>query len=460
MKQLLLLFLLLLSGNFAFAQHRRDPLISNYDREILQILRKQNSAGELKPTALKQRVIAQSNIYGINHDSTSFKYSGMRGSRFDFNSYNYARVLENVMEPDAFSLLADSILFYQQETLSYVDYAYYRPDNKTDSIFAIFLHGFYELDSMKEINEYNSDGVARQTYYFAYDPVTNDTNTIIQYNYDATHLKKITDTVWGKESGSWFFGSTTQYHYDAFGNLDTLTQWGHISGTLTMTGRSIFTYYPDGKLRTRLRSDYFNETSFTSTLDTFGYTSGLDYCTWWQTVRTTDHGNGPAVQYRLHLKYPGVNGNPDSTKLFTKATPNDNWTLQSVYRYTYNDYNNPEEILVFQSGNNTGIPDQRSRFYYEIYDNGLSINEDKNGLDITAYPNPFNDRIDVDCKSLLNQNCTFRLFNAVGIEVFYVRAAVRDGKVTLSFPRLSDGFYTLLIPTPDGRLLKNKMIRK
>lgn len=458
-----LLFLLFISSNFAIAQQARDTLFLKYDRELFQILRKQqlsNDAVDLKPTGLKQRVIAQSLTNSINTDSTAFKYSGMRGSRFDFNGYYYDPVLDNALEPDAFSILADSITSVQNDTIRYLDYAYYRPDNKTDSIFSIFFDEIYSLDSTKIINLYNANGIAYRSYYFSYDPVTNDTATILQYSYDITQTKKLTDSVWAKESGNWFLGSVTQYHYNTLGQLDTVTSLGNLSGSLVMTNQGVYTYYPDGKLRTRFGITYFDDPYFTSTLDTFGYTPGIEYCTMSQSIRTTDFGAGTEVLYSQVLKYPGVNGTPDSTVAFRKNAPSANWTRTGVYKYTCNSYNNPEEILYFKSSNTSGTPNTKYRFYYELYNDGLAIDEDINNIDLVVYPNPFSNQIDVDCKSLLNQNCTFRLLNVAGINVFSVRKTNKGGKASFSLPQLPIGFYTLQIQSPDGHLINKKMIRK
>lgn len=456
------LFLLLIGSNIAIAQQGQDNLTSKCEREVIQLLRRQLSAniGELKPTGLKQRVIAQSISDGINSDSTAFEYSGMRGSRFDFNLYYYDPVLENAMEPDAFSILADSISSFRNDTIRYVDYAYYRAENKTDSLFTIFLDEIYDLDSTKMINVYDGNGTATHTYYFSYDPVTSDTNAIIQYNYDITHTNKLTDTVWGKESGSWLLGSTNQYHYNSLNQLDTATGWGDLSGTPTMLNKSIYTYYPDGKLRTRLSTIYLDGTYFYSYSDTFGYTSGIDYCTWWQSIRTTDFGNGGELLYSLSIKYPGINGNPDSTKLFTKNTASANWTPKGVYRYTYNSYDNPDEILYFQPSNTSGTPDQRRRFYYETYDDGLSIKDVDNDNTIMIYPNPFNSYLDIEWKERQNQKCKIKLVNLIGQEILSVTSYPKSGKLRLPVSQLANGFYSLLIEGVGGRIVSKKLVKK
>jgi hypothetical protein len=458
MKNLLLFFLLVTSTGFATAQQAHDLTISTYEKEIIQLLRKQRSlaVAQEKPTGLRQRVVAQT----FSSDSTTFTYSGLRGSKFDFNGFLYETVLENAIEPNVFSLLADSVSSYSQDTLKYIDYAYYRPDNKTDSLFSIFDSDVYSIDSTKMINVYNGNGVAEFTYYFHYDPVTSDTNAIFRYNYDGSQ-RRLTDTVWGKESGVWFLGTVTQYHYHASGQADTITSWGNITGTLTMTGQRVYTYYPDGKLRTFLGTNYPASGFFSSQQDTFGYTPGIEYCTRSQTIRTYDFGSGPEVSYRRLERYPGVNGNPDSTKYLKKNSLNASWTLQSVYRYTYNTFDNPEEILIYNSSNTSGAPDSRYRFYYELYDDGLSVEELNTAPVINLFPNPCtNDLFISVATKAKSEKYKISILNSLGQEVLSSERET-NGKSVLRVETstLISGIYFVIIRNEMGRISCRKIVK-
>src|SRR5690606_5796876 len=63
----------------------------NFHAHVMQLLKNQQAATAQKPTAIKERVIAQS-VSDSNmflEDSTVIKYSGTNGSRFDYNFMSY-----------------------------------------------------------------------------------------------------------------------------------------------------------------------------------------------------------------------------------------------------------------------------------------------------------------------------------------------------------------------------------
>jgi hypothetical protein len=464
MKFNLSFFLLLAFAGSTFGQNTNiNPELRQAQQRsfILDILDKEQSYIQEKPTGIRQRVIAQTAKGATFSDSAVFNYSGTRGSRFNYNDLGYNTILNPLYEPNilyprspnGMYMLADTISYYRSDTLSYKDYALYRPDNKCSLLITEFGPD-YPFNRNKYVYTYNSNGFTESTYYSEYnDPGPFDTSGIKRYAYVGGKL--LTDSSWYKENGIWSLASIHKYFYNTSGKI-VVDSTSYASGTgLELADVSNFTYYPDNKLRT-LTSTSFSGNSITEIVkDSFGYTNGINYVTYWQTQR--DNFSWNTSRLRKEIKYPGTNGLPDSTTVHINADGSESGIL---YRYQYNNFDNPDEITSFEDGQSSGIPDQTYHFYYETFEDGLAVDQLKNDNDFSVYPNPFGNQINMECKSLLNENYTFRLLNTIGCDVFSVRSAFRNGKATVSVPQLPCGFYTLLVQSSDGRLVNKKVIKR
>lgn len=97
-------------------------------------------------------------------------------------------------------------------------------------------------------------------------------------------------------------------------------------------------------------------------------------------------------------------------------------------------------------------------FYYEDYNNGLSVGRTEKTQGLTVYPNPFEDKISVDWKEQ-RQDITLRLLNILGQEIFTVNRTFVTGRNSIAVPGLCQGAYVLLIQNADGRSRNSKLIK-
>ena len=301
---------------------------------------------------------------------------------------------------------------------------------------------------------YNSDGFP-DTYYFSmYDnPAPADTNIVTKYAY--SDGKVTTDSVWQKEGGVWSFVFITHHYYNATGKLVSDSNFSIVASSPELSYVTSLTYYPDEMLKSVV-STYFDGSSIVQTkLDTLGYTAGSNYATYWEN-RSTSSFTGNTTIFK-EIRFPGANGLPDSAKAYTTTSSSTNGR---TYRYTYNAFNNPEVLSIFSEGNSTSIPNQTIKFYYETYDDGLSIKEQTPGTDLDIYPNPFNRYFSLKCKSAHVGRYKLRLVNTFGIEVFATSLSLNAGVTKVDLPELSAGFYNLIMQNEKGETITKKLIRK
>lgn len=420
-------------------------------------LKMNNSNTAQKPTGVQHRVIAQAMRESSDPaDSTFFKYSGTRGSKYNFDNMNltYNRSFESMYTPmylpfgadNPMDLLADSLLTFYDDELYYVAAAAYRPDNKISSSATVELDPGGNYYS-KTLNNYNAGGHITASYMLQSDDgVDYDTFQIRKLSYNAAMTQVASDSIFLDNGAT--LATVVKYYYNGQNKFDSIMVLNGILGTLTESRKFTFTYYGTGKLQ-KLEAVELNSAP-ASQVDSFGYGAGTDYTTFWETryVYDTDvFGN------RI-IKYPGANGLPDSASLFEMT--NNNWTDLAKVTYTYTPFDAPDSLAVI-AGN---IVIGTAKFYYEEYDDGLSIKPITENKDFSVYPNPFRDNISIDWKGKQSSQVNVQLVNILGQKVHAATMKLHAGKNTIDLPGINSGSYILIIQDANGKSWSTKLVKQ
>jgi hypothetical protein len=468
--------LLLAGALFSILQAQaQTPFLRNHSTpkkgaELLKSLlhvQHSNNTGQ-KPTGTQQRVIAQSvsSVFAEEVDSTTFKYTGTRGSKYDFNNldYLYNTYFNNLYDPifrfhgspNPKSVLADSIKTFTGDTLTNVANAYYRTDNKIDSSINNYYNGTGTFIPDKTLNVFNTQGFLTKSYSLQQNtPGDWDTFLIKGYHYNSTFTRVESDSTWVGTAPLPTLVEVNTYHYSN-NKLDSILTWD-VGGTPEVYNKFLFTYNAGGKLSTLKNYDYDTGAPLLSYTDSLGYTSGVDYVTFFQEDYYED---GVFTDGFREVKFPGTSGLPDSIQAFERpdiATP---YQYTASLLPTYNSYNNPTAFYVKSLLTGTDTMAKVS-FYYETYEDGISgIDPVANNKDFNVYPNPFSNNINIDWKGKQQSNVTIRLTNIVGQEVYKTSMKLTTGKNAISIPSLNSGNYILLIQDADGKSWSSKMVKK
>lgn len=353
-----------------------------------------------KPTTERQRLIAQSLYAGATlSDSAFFKYNSLlRGSEYKFAPwdlymrYRHHLYVGNDIVPHAYqsvstyNVLADTISSYRPATGLYMQsVAYYNDLQQYDSFYNAYLFGgdttrfrcriAYNadatIDSVSDDFE-SSDGV--------YTPAE-----IIVYTYEDD--RSIADTTYS--AGGTGFLRAADYRYNTAGKVDTIGVY-YDYGTITLNTFVAFDYYPAGNVKTAKTYHLIGSTYSLHRSDSFGYTSGFDYPSFYEgvngiTVPAELEGN----RFRYYITGSAL---PDSfvTEEFEGTA---DWAFTAASHFTYNSFGNPQKIATRRAGSATNWV---AYFHYETYDDGLSISMPKN-LSTTVYPNPAKGQLNVAC---------------------------------------------------------------
>lgn len=438
-----------------------DKPTSREDAIIQNILNNQlgNTTAQ-KPTGIQQRVIAQSRARISNTflyiDSFVYKYSGKNGSRYNYNQIGYNVVFKPVytpmnidylLDPNPLNLLADSILMYSQNYIAEIDRAFYRTDKKIDSVHVRYLDGTGLNNLANDIVSYDSSNNIATVCILKDYGVGLDTYSVCKYYYNVSNTHVVADTL--ITAGAPYGHYSHRYSYSASGRLDTFSFTSDNYGTIDFRSRTLYDYYNDGKLRKTTLQHLESGSWNTRGYDSLGYTSGADYYTYWKHVQLNSR--------QLTEQYPGTMGGPDSALQY-------NWDhlgneLITKYKYEYNTFGNPVKITATPVGPVASQSLSYINFYYEDFDDGLSIKPVAENKDFTVYPNPFSNAINIDWKGKQPGNVMVKLINVIGQEVFETPLKLRTGKNLISIRDMDIGNYILLIQDAAGKTWSSKLIK-
>lgn len=430
---------------------------------IKNLLKAQFNQGTAqKPTGTQHRVIAQvMQEVGQPADSMTYKYSGTKGSNYNydnpellypqsFEAWYAPRPMLPTLISNPLDILADTMSFYEGNTVSDLETATYRTDNKIINSTSINIDPTADDFYSRVANEYNSQGHVVRSYNMesADNGVTYDTTTMMTTTYNGTFTQAVADSLFEKTASGYEPVSLLRYYYNSSNKVDSII----ISDvTLVPEQKLRFTYYTDGKLK-----QLISESEGFTTADSFGYTTGINYNTLWDSKAFIDFGGGPDTFGSRIIKYPGTGGLPDSARMYDYNNVDGTWDLFQTAIFSYTTFNEPQRIDFAEEGEIFGS----FRFYYESYDDGVSIQPIAENKDFSIYPNPFRNNISIDWRGKQQTNVSVRLTNILGQQVYSASMKLNNGKNTIELPALNSGNYILVISDANGKSWSSKVVKQ
>lgn len=456
MIQKLVLSALLLGAASANAQTKTFKLLNLNAQQQKQftlvnnLIQKNPRSGSTahRPTAIKQRVVAQVlNEEGYS-DSVKFYYTGSAGSQYNYNNFTepgYSYQFSPDLSPaynefytlPSTDVKADSISSYSDGEQYMRDLAYYNSAGMLDS-------SFRENISTTEFNgsykvQYNSSGQA--TSYKEWEEYGTSVWGLWRRINHNTLGQVSTDSFFYYTSGDWMNISSSRYVHNSSGKLDTIVE---------NYRRIDFTYDDLGRLKTSKTYQQDMETGIweLAMIDSIGYTSGSDYITFYQNREMMGSGSD---DFRI-IQYPGSNPGPDSFKIFSRA--GSSWTESTRAVITYNEQGNP----IFVSARGEELEGDLI-IYYEDYDDGLSNKDIVINKDFSVYPNPFKDNIVIENGGKL-QRLHVSLTDISGKLLYNKQISLGNGINNLHLPQIQAGNYLLRLEDATGKGWSQKMVKK
>ncbi|WP_118975182.1 T9SS type A sorting domain-containing protein [Taibaiella koreensis] len=467
MKTTILLTALLAVGfGQATAQHSTEieKRIGKHQAFIDRLLQAQsNNASSQKPTGIAHRVVATTTYTeaGLFDDSTAYRYSGSRGSKFNYNdAYGYRRSFQDdqgptLSAPAAPTSLPDSIK-YISEGFTRFEVASYRPDNKMSQ-----TTSHADIQASRQVNAYNAQGYRVLSYSLESNDNGSHYDTLQKrtFTYNNTFTRVMTDSMFNKMGSTYRLYGTYRYYYNSGDKLDSMVSYGNPLSPALKVGKMTFYYYPGGELMKTTMEDFSLPDVRIISVDSMGYTTGIPYTTFHSgLIKLMQTGMPDDIFGSTWINYPGTNGLPDSAQLYDYNPTTSSMQLKDVGVYRYTSFGEPDSLLVYGAGEHA--PRRSIKYYYESYETTVSIKPIAASKDFSLYPNPFDKSITIDWKGKQGEQVAISLTDMIGREVLRTGLKLNTGPNGLNLPHLNPGAYILLIRDAAGKTWSSKVIRQ
>lgn len=448
---------------------KKDVLQSNSYKKAQQFLNVKHSTNSNRPTTQQQRVLSQVYLDSDNlpSDSTTYTYSNMRGSDFDYYDFDFEYNIDHEpgivpssinpanMYSSSMSAFADTIKSnYSNNNNGQFTYSkgYYRSDNQIDSIITGFGDNTNLTPNNKIENTFNTAGQIQSTTRLT---IGNTTDySIDKYNYNAASTLITEDSLYYTTGSVTQLDLVTSYKYNANNKLDSILTIATPNGISTVVDFTAFSYNSNNMVQSVHYYELEPTTSVfeLSEVDSFTYFNNFDA---YQSVKYYSYDGGQIDEFGFIQGTLGVNGYPDSLKAITIDYDfNDTTTATLVFEY--NSFNNPIKIRFFDNDTLDG----GTNFRYQEYDDSTTSIKSIVNNSFEMFPNPFSNQISINNKSDLSGVCTISLTDFAGRIVFESNQSIHAGQNDIAIPQLAKGIYILELQNEKGIHFNQKVVKE
>ena len=489
--------------NVSFAQISRTNFIRNH--QFLNHLNKSfsNSSTEKisKTTEVNERLIAQSEytesrIGAIDTeifvDSCKYGYSSDRSSYFSYNFmtyYNSYLIDGSIIfdfgsdigffdKNDNPSMLSDTTSLYNINylidsiSLQETRYATYDTNNNIISYADVYpFIGIY--DNSLFVNTFDTSQNIIQSIAMSQNGYTStyDTSELRLFQYD-TNNKLLKDSTLIISYGIWQPLEKWIYSYDDSLNITLATYWLYdsISFAWHEKQRYQMTYYSDNKIQSFISYADSSYGLVRVHLDSFGYTTGINYFTYCKEIYYRDSGYMNSVI--IYTKHINVYGSPD-TQFVAYYDTSGHLAGKNCTYYHYDSYGEPtiglQYPFLFDSGTLSGsydsVPDLVDYYYYEVYELRRSHSSVPTiptpTRTLNVFPNPTANTLNINISNYTKGEAVLlTLINAAGQRVRTESLPWLQDTETFPMGGLAPGVYWLLAQDKAGNAIGRQQVVK
>ena len=439
-----------------------------------------------KPTAgtLMQRVVSQStrdNSTGSLSDSVKLKYSGQRGSTYDYNMmmypYNY---------PYSTSPMFDYAGVFTSPQVKYDTYTHWTINPFTMPAFVLYesnnatydtnsnITAFRKLfvdtainDNVSFVNTFNAAKKISKGFSFNLNAGVADSAFIQHFQYDAAN-RLTKDSTYELHLGVWRIVSRTMYSYDAAGNVTLIDHYSNQTDTtfllpLTPQLKYTNTYDASNRLTTVLTAITNGTVMIDYVKDTFTYSGTLTFHNSWKQIQMDPINGTWWPQYYMQKTLSAAK--PDT--IYHKGWDSiaNAWVPIAKDIVSYNSYSNPDTILNYEYNWTaySTTPDYTTVYYYDTFTYNppaTSISAAATSPEIRVFPNPAGNNITIEMPSTFADKYINVYFVNVAGQIITKQSVSATSAVSVNTSHLTTGTYWVLIEGDNGQLLHRHQLLK
>lgn len=431
-----------------------------------QCLAKQANSNQLKTTAIKQRVVGESNLdlsQGVVVDSVRYVYSSNNGSKFIQGSTFYS------VDYPPFILINSDISAYYAPNVSADSFYYFNLDtNQSLSLTNLYTAGY----TNKKANFYQTEVVTSQIVdaktfslydnngrIMGFDNLAWDGTNMVLDSSDKRRLafdaqgRLVRDTTYQYDLGDWNPYILMEYTYNGAGNITKVEIKFYATITWLSVGQMDITYNSDNKIKTFMISQFNGSSLVPDQTDSMTYNTGNSYPTkhWSSTYDEATSTWTPTTYNYIHSNAQGL-----ADTFINYSWNGTAFDANEMYYMTYNSASNPVKYDYYTYVNGSPSISTTHNFYYEEYTDLSVGNIAQNNNDIVVYPNPTHNTVTVSLKNKA-EVAQADFFNAMGQLVLH---ADFSSSVTLDASALVSGNYYVIVRNSKGEILGTEKIIK
>jgi hypothetical protein len=439
------------------------------------------SRAAARTTTLVERLKAMStrdNTLGSLNDSVNFRYSGYRGSIYDFNTMIYPNNYPYAASPmfnfaGTFTkpqVLFDTMMHWEVDPNTLV-YGYYETGFAAlgttnnlvnyknlfkDSAFypnKTYTNKFTPADNISEAYSFNfhsgiSDSAFKQ--YFTY----NAANKLVQDSTYELHL------------GVWRIASKTYYGYDAANNPIQIDNYANTTDTsfllpLPQQLKYVNTFDGSNRLLTVLTYIFDGASLTQSVKDTFAYTGAYTYHSAWREHQWDPINHYWAPMFNMTKIINVGTGLPDTVYIKGFDSIMNAWVPQTMDVMNYNTYNDPVTLKDYEY-NWTSYPTTptfTTTYYYETF-TPTSVQQTASVGSARVFPNPATSDLSIIGLDIADNTLISVSFVNLAGQVTSRESVRWHSSATISVRHLVPGLYQMIVQDGKGNMLHHQAVVK
>lgn len=370
-------------------------------------------------------------LYGQQVGTSSSQYSSngtLLQYEYDYDDGNELKLYRKSIRNNEGLLLYDTTYQYtynQQASMNY------------------FFAGKYEYDQLDRVTQYYS--------HMAFNNYNNVLKSVTKHYYAGNSTQPFLDSIFDYLSNGSILKSASKFYYHPDGRKLNDTSF---TGTGSPTNTTQYTY--NGSVVTALRrsyngSNWLNTSRNTSLNNNDGlllYSRSFNWITTnssWQLVSEDSafyNAAGYMIRYHKRNAY------------------NPNNLLQTTQQHFIerNSYNNTNKWTVKNFNDGAVSNETTNLYYYEDYDNGLSLKPIAHKIRANIYPNPAQTSLKVDIDDPRATKLSISIYELSGKRIY--RFPVTGPQQTLAISHLPAGTFILTIRDKSGTPLFSQKFLK
>lgn len=297
----------------------------------------------------------------------------------------------------------------------------------------------------------NQDREIELYRHYAFNNYTTSSITKTVHYYQGNNTKPYLDSIFNYYNNGSVVKSAIKFYYLPNGQITRDTSFNQAG---IPTSSSQYTY---NGLTTTMISRVYNANSWSNSYKSINNINNDGNYVYAESYNWNQSNGSWILSYKSENTYNGEG------YLLTTHTQNNyqGGNLQTIEKnfMERNSYNNTKKWTKQSFNNGSVAKETTNYYYYEDYDNGVSLNDVNSKVKVSVYPNPANAVLNIDFEETMQSDVHISIFDLTGKLTSHHQTKVKENKIDIK--ELATGQYLIQLSDKSGRsLFSQKFLKK